>query len=432
MTYIDYFPFFALFGLIVTLLTFPHAGLAKPAVIAALLALAASPGEIPAILGRVGPSLIGVLIMMTAVQLAVAMVLDERGSDWLGAIVARPLNMPWLARMPASVLVPCMLMPLAMVCAAAIHNIPAVALLAPLAFSLCQRLNIPILPSLVGLIPASNLGGASAAWGDSPAILQRQIWGFDVSTFAANMLPRNLLVLLVLMAVVGTWSFWTDKKNSRSRIMETFDRIRIRDQQYARSAHRVSPSTDQYLGGLGLVSLFAVQILHPVYALAGSMAVLALLLTCRTSSDFVKSTFVLGDEAVLAISALFTISAVIEHSPLLAVIIEESMKNHRGGIEVVAFIVTSMISADGAAAMLASVVHAKDNGSLDSAWSLASGICAGSTAMLTSASAGPILIEAAKRSGIPLTFRTYAGFGIPFSLLMLIGYLGLSGVMRLL
>ncbi|MFH1870211.1 MAG: SLC13 family permease [Pseudomonadota bacterium] len=424
--YIDYLPFMALLGLIITLLAFPRAGLAKPAVIAALLALAASPGHISDILGKVGPSLIGVLVMMTAVQLAVAMALDERGGDWLGAVIARPLHVSWLAGVPASVLVPCILMPLAMACAAAIHNIPAVALLAPLAFSLCQRLGIPWVPSLVGLIPASNLGGASAAWGDTPAILQRQVWGFDVSTFAANMLPRNLLVLCVLMVVVGAWSFWTNQHNSRRRVMETFERIRIRDQQHARSAHRVSPSTDQYLGGLGLVSLFAVQILQPVYALAGSMAILALLLACRASSDFVRSTFVLGDEAVLAIAALFTISAVIEHSPLLAVLVEKSLTNHSGSIEVVAFLVTSLISADGAATMLASVVHAKHDGSLDAAWSLASGICAGSTALLTSASAGPILIEAAKKSGVSLSFRTYAVFGVPFSLLMLTGYLSLS------
>ncbi len=426
MTYADYLPFVALLGLVITLLAFPRAGLAKPAVIAALLALAASPSQIATVLGKVGPSLAGVLVMMSAVQLAVSMVLDERDGDWLGAIVARPLHAPWLAKMPASVLVPCMLMPLTMACATVIHNIPAVALFAPLSFSLCQRLGIPSVPSLVGLIPASNLGGASAAWGDTPAILQRQVWGFDVSTFAVNMLPRNLLVLCMLTVVVAAWSFWIDRQNSRRWFIEAFARMRIRDQQRAQPVHRVSLCSDQYLGGVGLVSLFAVQLMPPVYALAASMVVLALLLASRASGDFVRCTFVLGDEAVLAITALFTISAVIEHSPLLTVLVQELLTNHNGGIEVVAYLITSLISADGAATMLASIVHTKHDGSLEAAWSLASGICAGSTALLTSASAGPVLIEAAKRSGVSLSFRTYAGFGVPFSLLMLVGYLGLS------
>lgn len=426
MPYVNYLPFLALAALVITLLAFPRAGLAKPALITALLALASSPEQIPTILGKVGPSLVGVMVMMTAVQLAVSMLLDERGGDWLGAIMARPLHVPWLASVPASVLVPCMLMPLAMACAALIHNIPAVALLAPLTFNLCQRLGIPWVPSLVGLIPASNLGGASAAWGDTPAILQRQIWGFDVATFAANMLPRNVVILCLLMVVVAGWSLWKDRQGSRHRAMETFERIRIRDQQRARSAYRWSASLGQYVGGLGLLSLFVLQMLPPGYALAGSMAVLALLLACRSSGDFVRSALVLGDEAVLAIAALFTISAVIEHSPVMAALVETLLTTHDGGIELVAYFVTGFISADGAATMLASVVHGKHDGSLDAAWSLASGICAGSTALLTSASAGPILMEAAKRSGASLSFRTYAGFGVPFSLLMLMGYLGLG------
>ena len=68
------------------------------------------------------------------------------------------------------------------------------------------------------------------------------------------------------------------------------------------------------------------------------------------------------------------------------------------------------------------------DGSLEAAWSLASGICAGSTALLTSASAGPILIEATKRSGAPMSFRTYAAFGVPFSMVMLLSYLMLSSL----
>lgn len=420
----DYLPFISLFGLVTVLLTFPQIGLAKPAVIASLLALAASPGDIAAIIGKVGPSLVGVLVMMSAVQLAVSMAMDERGGDWLGGVLARPLHVARLAKVPASILVPCVLMPVTMACAAAIHNIPAVALLAPIAFSLCQRIGIPWIPSLVGLIPASNLGGASAAWGDTPAILQRQIWGFDVTTFATNMLPRNLLVLAMLVVVIAAWSYWADPQTG-NRWSQAHERLRIRDQLRASRMHGHSATTHQYLGGAGLIGLFCAQLLPPTLALAMSMAILAALLAFRASGDFVRSTFVLGDEAILAIGALFIISAAIEHSPVLTLIAENMLANPDGGVEMVAFLVTSLISADGAATMLAPIVHATHTGSLEAAWALASGICAGSTALLTSASAGPILIEAAKRSGAPMSFRTYAAFGVPFSVAMLLSYLAL-------
>jgi Na+/H+ antiporter NhaD/arsenite permease-like protein len=425
MNIADFLPLAALLGLVTVLLIVPRIGLAKPAVITALLALAASPGHVAEIIAKVGPSLLGVLVMMSAVQLAVSMAMDERGGDWLGAMLARPLHASRLANVPASILVPILLMPLAMACAVAIHNIPSVALLAPIAFSLCQRLGIPWIPSLVGLIPASNLGGASAAWGDTPAILQRQVWGFDVSTFAVNMLPRNLVILGILMVVVAVWTYWEGRRTG-NRWVQEHERLRLRDQMLARRTRRASATFDQYLGGAGLIGLFCAQMLSPTYALAVSMAILAALLAFRSTGDFVRSTLVLGDEAVLAITALFTISAVIEQSPVLTMIAETMLTNRNGGVEVVAFLVTSLISADGAATMLAPVVHAKHNGSLDAAWSLASGICAGSTAFLSSASAGPILIEAAKHSGAPLSFRTYAAFGAPFSMVMLLSYLMLS------
>ena len=83
MQIVDYLPFVALVGLVAVLLIFPRVGLAKPAVVAALLALAALPDHIGTIIGKVGPSLLGVLIMMSAVQLAVSMIMDERGADWL-------------------------------------------------------------------------------------------------------------------------------------------------------------------------------------------------------------------------------------------------------------------------------------------------------------------------------------------------------------
>lgn len=225
--------------------------------------------------------------------------------------------------------------------------------------------------------------------------------------------------------MVASWSYCLDRRTGNCWRQE-HERLRLRDQILARRIRSARATFDQFLGAAGLIGLFLAQMLSPTYALAVSMAIFAALLAFRTGGDFLRSTFILGEEAVLAIAALFTISAAIEHSPVLTIIAEKLLANRNGGVETVAFFITSLISADGAAAMLGPVVHAKHGGSLQSAWSLASGICAGSTALLTSASAGPILMEAAKRSGAPMSFRTYAGFGIPFSLIMLGSYLLLS------
>jgi len=64
-----------------------------------------------------------------------------------------------------------------------------------------------------------------------------------------------------------------------------------------------------------------------------------------------------------------------------------------------------------------------------SAWQLSSGICAGSSVFLTSASAGPILYATCKGYGHELSFRAYARFGFPFSLVMMAIYVTLNSVL---
>jgi Na+/H+ antiporter NhaD/arsenite permease-like protein len=59
------------------------------------------------------------------------------------------------------------------------------------------------------------------------------------------------------------------------------------------------------------------------------------------------------------------------------------------------------------------------------AWALGGGICAGSSSLVTAASAGIILAEESQRFNDPehaITFRRYLAFGLPFSLFMLIFY----------
>ena len=59
------------------------------------------------------------------------------------------------------------------------------------------------------------------------------------------------------------------------------------------------------------------------------------------------------------------------------------------------------------------------------AWALGGGICAGSSSLVTAASAGIILAEESQRFNDPdhaITFRRYLAFGLPFSFFMLLFY----------
>ena len=65
------------------------------------------------------------------------------------------------------------------------------------------------------------------------------------------------------------------------------------------------------------------------------------------------------------------------------------------------------------------------NPSHAAAWALGGGICAGSSSLVTAASAGIILAEESGRFNDPehaITFKRYLAFGLPFSLFMLLFY----------
>ena len=172
------------------------------------------------------------------------------------------------------------------------------------------------------------------------------------------------------------------------------------------------------LAGLVLLAFFALQFVFPAATLqlaAGAFLVLILF----TPEDHRADAFmVLGIEPLIVITSLFTIAATVQHTRLFGSLATLVATPGAGRIELTAYLSTIAISADGAAAALVEIVHSSSHGALLSAWQLAGGICAGSSALLTSASAGPILYALIRLYGHELSFRRYAAFGIPFSILM--------------
>jgi Na+/H+ antiporter NhaD/arsenite permease-like protein len=172
------------------------------------------------------------------------------------------------------------------------------------------------------------------------------------------------------------------------------------------------------------------QFIWPHNALGlGCLAFLVLLLD-TSERRFPDAVMVLGIDATVVVASLFIVGGAVENTPIVSHF-SQYLYQHRGNglVEVVAYLLTAVISADGAAATLAPIVHNLSSGSMLSAWQLASGICAGSSVFLTSASAGPILYATCKSCGHELSFRAYARFGFPFSLAMIAIYVILNSVL---
>src|SRR5262249_54442919 len=135
----------------------------------------------------------------------------------------------------------------------------------------------------------------------------------------------------------------------------------------------------------------------------------------------------LGLEAIIVILSLAVVAVAVKQTPLVQWA-AEYLRHHNGEgvIETTPHFVTTGISAAGAAMTLAEVTHRATHGTMVSAWQLACGICAGSSTLLTAASAGPIINAISRRAGRELTFKAYARFGLPFSVVMMAIYLAIN------
>lgn len=390
----------------------------------AVLVLSGSNGH--EVLAQAAPNIATVLVVMTTTQLAIRSILQGGAGERVTIAVSTLAAHRWLRRIPATVLLPAVFIPATMLLAMAAHNIPAILMLTPLALTLCKRYRVSPGVTLSAMLIASNLGGASMAWGDTPAILQREQWGFSPAVFATAMLPRNLGILAILTSVACLVT-WLPKRHGKTNWSDTLDRLKARDFVTASSRYGGTDRRAFVVGIIALIVFIAAQFMFPRHSLVTGAAVLAGQILLMPNDRRLDAYTTLGLEAIIVICSLFVLAGAVEHTPLVHQLAEH-LRNHNGNgsIEITAYLLTAGISADGAAATLAPLVHTLSGGSMLSAWQLACGICAGSSTLLIAASAGPIINSVSRNAGHELTFREYMKFGLPFSLLMMILYLAFN------
>ena len=397
--------------------------------LAALLTLMISGASAPEILQHIAPNLATVLLVMSVTQLAVKRILQGGAGEHISVFLAKVAAHPWFRHVPAAILLPAVFVPASMLVASILHNITAIAVLVPLALAVCSRYGVYPGIMLSAMLISSNLGGASMAFGDTPAIIQRGIWGFTPAQFAAAMLPRNFAVLIALTAT-ACFATWFPVRAKLTDWQEMLRRLKTRDELARDAQFRIVTRRHQALAGAGVLAAFiGLQFVFPHQTLVLACTALLVLLLLTPERHQTEALTVLGLEPIIVIGSLFIVAGGVEHTPWVQHFTDNlARQSGPGVIEVIAYLLTAGISADGSAAMLAPLVHQISGGSMFSAWQLASGICAGSSVFLTSASAGPILYAVSRLSGFDLTFRAYARFGLPFSLLMMAMYILLNRV----
>jgi Na+/H+ antiporter NhaD/arsenite permease-like protein len=304
--------------------------------------------------------------------------------------------------------------------AGVLHNITAILLMIPIIISLCRAYGVPSRWILSGALAASNLGGFSTKWGDTPNIIESKIWNLKIADFFIEIVPANMIVLGMLIVVVLVLT-------RRSTQKQDDGSIAVESGRYWQKCYELVVDWRLLLTGFGGLFFFIVsQGLWPKYQIViGIMTILFSLLGER-STDRLTSLKALGFDCYIVFASVFVLAGCIEHSWIGHYL--QQLIVHAGAskwaIVLTGYFGTSFTEAASWATVAAGQIYPLDQ-SHSAAWALGGGICAGSSSIVTAASAGIILCQETTRVGDSddhITFGRYLPFGIGFSLVMLAFY----------
>jgi Na+/H+ antiporter NhaD/arsenite permease-like protein len=373
-----------------------------------------------------------ITVLFTAVAIPAHMIERSQGFKWIAAWLGHQLGKIRLRypRLTTPLLVTILLVA-TYVTAGLMHNVTSILIMTPVIIRLCASYHVPSRWILSAALIASNLGGFSTRWGDTPNIIESATWGLNAGDFMREVLPANLIVMLVLVIVA---TMLTQRGISRRSRQAGATQVPFYTLQVAQTAAdwkkaKADLAIDRRLLIIGVVMLIFFIVLHVVFttlaiAIGAFTIVVAVLLERRR--DRYHTLTSLGFDVYLAFAAIFVLAGCVSNSWIGASLYQQLISAQAAPwvIAVTGYFGTMFTEAASWATAVSQPIHQLD-ASHAAAWALGGGICAGSSSLVTAASAGIILAEESQRFKDPehaITFRRYLAFGLPFSLFMLLFY----------
>jgi Na+/H+ antiporter NhaD/arsenite permease-like protein len=374
---------------------------------------------IAALLGGVAIILIGVLeqdqafhsidwnvIFLLAGMMMIASILSETGVfQWI-AVKSVQLG----KGSPYRIMV--ILMLVTAVTSALLDNVTIVILMAPVTLFIAASLGVSPIPYLIALILASNIGGTATLVGDPPNILIGSAAGIDFLTFAANLAPIALIILIVFMGMAW-FLFRKDFKDNKSdtsgiEAMDTSELITNRS---------LLLKSMVVLAGVILGFLFhGVLHLQPAtIALAGATV---LMLWGRIDIEHVLDE--IEWTALFFFIGLFIVVEALVVVGIIEAVAQAALLLTGGDLQMTSMLLLWLSAiASGIVDNIpytATMIPVVEN--LGKAmpiaplwWSLALGACLGGNATLVGAAANVVVANLSKKSGHPISFGLFLRYG---------------------
>lgn len=368
-----------------------------------------------------------IAILFTAVAVPAHILQRSKLLDLIGVWIGELIGKIYMnTNISIRFLVPAFTLVMVYVMAALFHNTTSILVSAVIIYVICKSYQLKALPILCGALVASNLGGFSTRWGDTPNIIEAGYWGLTHKDFFAEIMPINIGALFILIAVISFWLSRTAKKDStkkKERFETTFAMIKFRN------ANR-EISLDNRLVFFGLLGL-TLAIVGPIFFIEFELGFSSLAIIISVLGDYSEhrseGLLALGIETYAVLVSIFVLAQVLSHTDIgignyiQNFLIKSDM--NIWAIALASYFGTLLTEAASWASAAAPIIHSQAH-THAAAWALGSGIFAGSSSLITAASAGIILTNETRENpeDSKIVFGSYVFFGLLFSISILAYY----------
>ncbi|MFC2030560.1 SLC13 family permease [Chloroflexota bacterium] len=391
---------------------------------------------VAALLGGVAVILLGVVpqgeafhaidwnvIFLLAGMMAIANVLRDTGLfQWIAIQAVR------LGRGdPFRILV--ILSTVTAVSSALLDNVTIVVLVAPVALFVAASLRVSPIPFLIAAILASNIGGTATLVGDPPNILIGSAAGIDFLTFTANLAPISLLILIAFIPL--SWLLF--RKDLRGGESRASDIEALETEGLITDRSLLAKSLIVMAGVIAGFLLHGALHLEPAtIALAGA----TILLVWGRSDPHDVLRDVEWTTLVFFIGLFITVEAVVQVG-IIEAVAEAALRLTGGNLTVTSLLLlwfsavaSGIVDNIPYTATMIPIVEnlGQSMPIMPLWWSLALGACLGGNATLVGAAANVVVANVAEKSGHPISFKRFMGYGLAvtaMSLLLATGYVWL-------
>ena len=383
---------------------------------------------IAALLGGVAMILLGVLpqdqafsaidwnvILLLAGMMMIANLLRETGLfQWIALQAVRlGRNKPFRILLVLSVVTA--------ISSAFLDNVNIVLLVAPVTLFVAANLGISPIPFLISEILASNIGGTATLIGDPPNVLIGSAAGIDFLTFAANMAPITMIILLVFLGMC--WIMF--RKDMGQPVRPSAD-VEVLQPGALITDPRLLAKSLVVIGAV-LVGFFihgALRLQPATIALAG--ATVLLLWSHRDPQPVLQD--IEWTTLFFFVGLFITVEALVKVG-IIETIADAAVRLTGGNLGVTATVLLWFSSV--ASGIVDNIPYTTTMIPIVESlgqtlpiqplwWSLALGACLGGNMTLVGASANVVVADLAARSGHPIRFREFLGYGLVTAVMSLL------------